>query len=57
MQFSESAPQITPGTGLKTKAPRILIFGWAVFSLQRPSEPYLTPRRTERNTAKNVHRS
>jgi hypothetical protein len=22
MQFSESAPQITPGTGLKTKAPR-----------------------------------
>jgi hypothetical protein len=27
MHFSESAPQITPGTGLKTKAPRkFLVF-------------------------------
>jgi hypothetical protein len=26
MQFSESAPQITPGTGLKTMAPRKKFF-------------------------------
>jgi hypothetical protein len=32
MQFSESVPQITPGTGLKTKAPRFFFFCWALFS-------------------------
>jgi hypothetical protein len=28
MLFSESAPHITPGTGLKTKAPRKFFFFW-----------------------------
>ena len=34
MSFSESAPQITTGTGLKTKAPReTIFFCWAVLSV------------------------
>jgi hypothetical protein len=37
MHFSESAHQITPGTDLKTKAPRKKLFCWAMLSSKRPN--------------------
>jgi hypothetical protein len=53
MHFSESAPQITPGTGLKTKAPRKKIFfvGLCNSSIERVKEfKYLRTVLTDQNS-------
>ena len=44
MHFSEPAPQITPETGLKTKAPKKILFCSPVLSINllKISSPYIT---------------